>query len=306
MSEQALVPRPIAWLGAADGGAALLGGKAASIDRLARMGLRTPPGFCITTAAFRRQLLDGPIGERAGAAMAALPDERARATLVSLATGAPLAPELAAALSAALDRLERETGDQGMLDPSRLAVRSSAIGEDSASASFAGMHDTELGVVRDGVEGAVRRCWASLWSERAIGYRRMRNLPLDGGAMAVAVQALVPATAAAVVFTRHPVTGSADQLLVNAVVGLGDTIVSGDITPDMYVLDKATLSVREQQLADETGARALDDAQLDALALLSLEIEERFRQPVDIELALAGAGWYVLQARPITTPEVRA
>ena len=297
MGDKAPAPEPIQWLGDAIGGIHLLGGKAASIDRLARLGVATPPGFCITTDAFRRELLAGPMRDAAAHALAALPDEGARLALTALAVDAPLTRAFGAALTASLDRLDG-AASFGTDGPVRLAVRSSAVGEDGAFSSFAGMHDTELGLTRDDVEPAVRRCWSSLWSERAMGYRQRRGLPLDGGAMAVVVQALVPASAAAVVFTRHPVTGRADQILVNAVIGLGDSIVSGDVTPDMYVLEKDGLALCEREVA---GQGALDDRQLRELTELSLHIEDRFGQPVDLEAAYADGLWYLLQARPITT-----
>jgi phosphoenolpyruvate synthase/pyruvate phosphate dikinase len=297
MGDRAPAPEPIQWLGDAIGGSDLLGGKAASIDRLARLGVATPPGFCVTTDAFRRELLDGPMRDATERALANLPDEGARQGLVAMATDAPLSRELGSALTAALDRLDGVAAF-GADGPARLAVRSSAVGEDGAFSSFAGMHDSELGVTRDEVVPALRRCWASLWSDRAIGYRQLRGLPLDGGAMAVVVQALVPASAAAVVFTRHPVTGRADQLMVNAVIGLGDSIVSGDVTPDMYVLEKDGMAVCDREIA---GRGALDDRQLRELAELSLHVEDRFGQPVDLEAAYADGRWYLLQARPITT-----
>ncbi len=299
MDDHAIATDSVQWLGEAPGGSDVLGGKAASIDRLARLGVPTPPAFCVTTHAFREQLLNGPMQGRVARALAALPDEEARLMLVSLATDADLRPEIAAPLATALDRLDAQNpfGHR----PVHVAVRSSAVGEDGALSSFAGMHDTQLGVTRDGVAPAVRRCWASLWSARAIGYRQLRNLPLDGGAMAVVVQVLVPAVAAAVVFTRHPVTGRSDQLLVNAVPGLGEAMVSGDVTPDMYVLAKDGLAVNEREIADHAGGPALVDLQLRELAELSMHIEDRFGQPVDLEAAYAGGRWYLLQARPITT-----
>ncbi len=289
MGDKAPAPEPIQWLGDAIGGSDVLGGKAASIDRLARLGVATPPGFCITTDAFRHELLDGPMRDVAARALADLPDEGARRTLVALATDAVLSGEFGSTLAAALDRLDGAAA---------LAVRSSAVGEDGAFSSFAGMHDTELGVARGDVEPAMRRCWASLWSERAVGYRKLRGLPLDGGAMAVVVQALVPASAAAVVFTRHPVTGRNDRLLVNAVIGLGDSIVSGEVTPDMYVLEKDGIAICEREVA---GQGALDDRQLRELAELSLHVEDRFGQPGDLAAAYAAGRWYLRQARPITT-----
>ena len=176
------------------------------------------------------------------------------------------------------------------------------MGEDSATSSYAGMHDTELGVEDDEVEASVRRCWASLWSERAVEYRLMRNLPLHGDAMAVVVQALVPARAAAVAFTRHPVTGRTDQVLVEAVLGLGEAIVSGDVTPDSYLVDKLDRTVLQRPAGSRpSDAGALSDGELQDLVTLSLSIEERYGAPVDIEAAHAGGRWYILQARPITT-----
>ena len=185
--------------------------------------------------------------------------------------------------------------------PARLAVRSSAVAEDGAGASFAGLHDTELGLGADEVAPAVLRCWASLWSARAVAYRARRGLPADGGAMAVVIQALVPAEAAAVAFTRHPVTGRSDQILVNAVPGLGEAMVSGTVTPDTIVIDKASGAVVEFTVGDAPTGRALRDDVLDELVRLCLAVESAFGAAVDIEAAHAHDGWYLLQARPITT-----
>ena len=120
--------------------------------------------------------------------------------------------------------------------------------------------------------------------------------------MAVVVQALVPARAAAIVFTRHPVSGRSDQLVVNAARGLGEAMVSGMITPDMIVVSKAERAVVEFTPGDSGGGPVLDDDALAALVALSLEVERAFGAPIDIEAALADDGWYLLQARPITTP----
>ncbi len=288
------------WLGEATGAVLRLGGKAASIDRLARFGLRVPPAFCVTTDAFRAHLTHGSVGEQVRDAIHALPDDGARLRLVAVVLGEPFGATLRRELDGAVERLRAERADDGILD-AKLAVRSSAVGEDGAMSSYAGMHDTELGVPEHEVEAAIRRCWASLWSERALGYRRLRNLPLDGEAMAVVVQALVPADAAAVVFTRHPITGRSDQVLINAVRGLGEAMVSGEVTPDSYLFDKADRGLRERRPASgDLGGDALDDDQLHELVELTLEIEERFGSPVDVEAALAGGRWYVLQARPVT------
>ncbi len=269
----------IAWLGAGDGAAAnggpprdagTIGGKGASLERLARLGFRIPPGFCLTTAAFRRQ-----------------------------DAAASLDPDVQSALDAALLRLVAEVAAAGF-EP-RFAVRSSAVGEDGSEASYAGLHETELDVPPDGIADAVRRCWASLWSPAAIAYRERRALSAADAAMAVVVQALVPADAAAVVFTRHPVTGREDQVVLTAVRGLGDSMVSGTVTPDTYVIDRATRSVVTFDPGEDTRGPALDPAALAALVELSLDVEAGFGQAVDIEAAIANGTWYLLQARPITT-----
>ena len=289
----------IAWLGAIAGDAGLVGGKAASLDRLARLGFRIPPGFCLTTAAFERQLAAIP---GIAAALADLPGENARTRLTDAFASAPLVPAIDAELQAAVGRLAAELGAIGDGSP-RFAVRSSGIGEDSSAASFAGLHETELGVPPDGVADSVRRCWASLWSAPALAYRVRRGLALDGGGMAVVVQALVPADAAAVVFTRHPVTGRSDQLVVTGVRGLGDAMVSGTVTPDTWVVDRASGTTIEftpgDRAAGQVGA-ALDARLLGELARLAISVEEGFGGPVDIEAAATAGAWYLLQARPIT------
>lgn len=258
----------IAWLGQASGETAALGGKGASLDRLARLGFLVPPGFCLTTAAFRA---------RSDAAV-----------------------EIDGALSLAVDRLVAEVATTHRFEP-RFAVRSSAVGEDGSAASYAGLHETELDVAPDGVPNAVRRCWASLWSPAAVAYRRRRELPAEGAEMAVVVQALVPADAAAVAFTRHPVTGRDDQLVITAVRGLGDAMVSGTVTPDTYVIDRASRAVITFEPGEDPRGRALAPDALGALVDLCLEVEGRFGQAVDIEAAIARDTWYLLQARPITT-----
>jgi pyruvate,water dikinase len=312
------MPGLIAWLGEDGVDPTLLGGKGASLQRLAGAGFNVPPGFCVTAEAFAAHLATPDRAGRAKAAVAALPDDAARRDLLALMIEAPLPAALTTALTAAIDRLaDAVPATTGAQDP-RFAVRSSALAEDSAGASFAGAHETELGVRAEDIGPAMRRCWASLWGERAIAYRQGRGVALEGDAMAVVVQALVPADAAAVVFTRHPVTGRADQLLVNAVRGLGEAMVSGTVTPDSFLIDKATQTVveylsgerRERLVAASGGgleavpdtdpAPVLDAPALAALVDLCLAVEREFGAAVDIEAAFAAERWYLLQARPIT------
>ena len=298
------MPRPdapiLAWLGAVEGDAGLVGGKAASLDALARLGFRIPPGFCLTTRAFDAQLAGLP---SATAALGRLPDEAARAELTTAFETAPLGGDVAAALDDAVARLSSDLEALGA-SPVRFAVRSSGIGEDSSAASFAGLHETELGVAPDGVADSVRRCWASLWSPAALAYRQRKGLALDGGGMAVVVQALVPADAAAVVFTRHPVTARTDQLVITGVRGLGEAMVAGTVNPDTWVIDRGTGATVDYTPGDRAAGQAgaaLDGPLLADLAQLALSVETGFGAPVDIEAAASRGTWFLLQARPITT-----
>ena len=293
-------PPLVIWLRDGDGEIDLVGGKAASLLALSRAGFRVPPGFCLTTRAFDRQIEAIP-----GAAerLERLPDEDARAGLTSEFERSPLAPEVATALDVAVRRLTREL-EARSAEPVRYAVRSSGMGEDSSVASFAGLHETELGVAPEAVPDAVRRCWASLWSPAAVAYRQRRGLTHDGGGMAVVVQALVPADAAAVVFTRHPVTGRTDQIVVTGTRGLGEAMVSGTVTPDTWVIDRETRLVVHFEPGDRAPGQAgaaLEPALLNDLSGLALEVERAFGAPVDLEAAATDGVWFLLQARPITT-----
>ncbi len=291
----------VAWLDDADIERDRIGGKAASLTRLASYGFRIPPGFCLTTDAFAVQAASLPGSEERRSNPAALLDPGTRSTLVQAMVAGPLSPMVGASLATSLQQLSRlMPGADG--EPALLAVRSSSVAEDGAAASFAGLHDTELGLTAGEVAPAVLRCWASLWSERAIGYRARRGLALDGDAMAVVVQALVPARAAAIVFTRHPVSGRSDQLLINAAPGLGEAMVSGMITPDTIVVSKPDRELVEFTPGESGASPALGDDARDALDAICLDVERAFEAPVDIEAALADDGWYLLQARPITTP----
>ena len=278
----------IEWLDGRQPDVAKIGGKAASLDRLAGFGFRIPPGFCLTTEAFALQVATLPGGGGHATDPAQLADAATRATVVDAMRAGPLAPAVAAALAAPLARLTTELSADPA-DPPRLAVRSSAIGEDGAAASYAGLHETELDLSPDDVAAAVLRCWASLWSARAIGYRTRRGLPLDDAAMAVVVQALVPADAAAVVFTRHPVTGREDQLVVTAAPrprrrdGLGHRDAG-------HARRRQGLTDRDRfKPGDQPGrpGRCRDEP-LAELVDLSLEVEAAFGAAVDIEAAIAG------------------
>ncbi len=296
------------------------GGKGASLDRLTRLGWAVPPGVCVTADAFRDQLaaVAGrfPIGEL----LAALPAPEARTAIVAAFEATPTVPALRDAIDDAVGGLVRDMAalTPGATDVASFAVRSSALDEDGAVASFAGLHDTELGRTAPEIEPAVRRCWASLWSIPAVSYRARRGLPVDRLAMAVVVQALVPAEASAVAFTRHPVSGRDDRILLTAIRGLGEPMVSGEATPDTIEVERASRRVIERspgrpgmrqfvadgrivERPDPSSGPVLSDGALTELVELALAVEAAAGHAVDIEAARTASTWFLLQSRPITT-----
>jgi pyruvate,water dikinase len=299
-------------------GADVAGGKGASLDRLTRLGWNVPPAICITADAFRHQLASALEPDRLRALLAALPDAQARAAIVEAFEEAPTAPDVRVAIERGVRALDDRGSPRNAREPTAFAVRSSALDEDGAVASFAGLHETELGRTADEIEPAVRRCWASLWSIPAIAYRARRGLPLDGLAMAVVVQVLAAAAASAVIFTRHPVSGRDDRILLTAIRGLGEPMVSGDATPDTIVVDRASRAIVERtagrpgqrqfveggrivERADPSTAPVLTDPAIAELVDLAIAIETAAGGPVDIEAAWTGAAWMLLQSRPVTT-----
>ncbi|MBN1179438.1 MAG: PEP/pyruvate-binding domain-containing protein [Anaerolineae bacterium] len=202
-----------------------------------------------------------------------------------------------------------------------VAVRSSAVDEDGAQASFAGQHASYLNVVgADAVAAAVERCVASAWAEHALHYRRAHGLT-EEARVAVLVQELVVADVSAVVFSADPCTGERDRVVVNATWGLGESLVGGTVTPDLFVVRKDDLSVLSRRIADKqcmtvaTGEGtqevavprcmreepSLDAAQVEALARLARALERAQGWPVDLECAYRHGRLYLLQCRPITT-----
>jgi pyruvate,water dikinase len=209
-----------------------------------------------------------------------------------------------------------------------VAVRSSATAEDLPAMSFAGQLESYLNIRGDDeVLHAVKRCWASLWTGRAIGYRQRQGIRPEDLSMAVVVQQLISAEVAGVVFTANPVTGALDELMINAAWGLGEALVSGRVTPDTIVINKKTGSIASQDVADKevmtvrshAGTReefvpagkrkraALTKAQVAKLTELGVTIELLYGQPMDIEWAIGGGRVYIVQARPVTAlPTPRA
>jgi len=286
-----------------------IGGKAASMTRLWAMDAPVPPAFAITTEAYRLHTSRLGIPQRASAVIdAELPAIRARII------AAPLPPEIASAIAFEIDAI-----GEGI----PLAVRSSATTEDSPSFSFAGLHDTALAVEcrLDAVEAAVKACWASLWSERSVEYRRRGGAALDTAAMAVVVQRLVRADVSFVAFSADPMRHCARRTIISASYGLGEAIVSGLVVPD-YIVIGPDGEVEDYQVGSketmvipslEGGVRqapvprmlarqpALSDEQAREIGRIVTQLEDRFGMPLDIEGGIAEGRIYLFQARPITT-----
>jgi hypothetical protein len=296
-----------------------VGGKAANLGELVKAEFPVPAGFCVTTIAYEMVAADAGLEPTLAALAAAEPGDTVRLAelageMRSLLLEASVLDDLGWAIAEAYEELG---GD------APVAVRSSATAEDLPGASFAGQQDTYLNVV--GVESvldAVRRCWASLWTDRAVSYRANNGIDPRGVRLAVVVQRMVDASVAGVLFTANPVTGRRRQAVIDASPGLGEAVVSGAVNPDHFVANAATGEIVERRLGDkrvavvagsgggtETVERAADehraslsDDQVLALAKLGARVEEHYGAPQDTEWAIDGDGrLWLLQARPITT-----
>jgi pyruvate,water dikinase len=266
----------------------LAGGKGANLGELVRGGFPVPRGFVLTTEAYRAAVEPPDLNGLVLADNAAL--EAAAARIRARIEAAPV-PD---AVTEAYARLGSPV----------VAVRSSATAEDLPDASFAGQQDTYLGIsgVPDLVV-AVARCWASLWTVRAIRYRAERGIDSRQVALAVVVQEMAPHDIAGVVFTANPLTGRRTELLVNAVRGSGEMLVGGEVVPDQWVARRPDGAVTSFTPA-RRGARrgSLGSEQVRELAELALRVEDHFGGvPQDIEWSHGNGCFYLLQARPITT-----
>lgn len=275
------MPDTLPFAAIADTALSLVGGKGLSLARTAAAGLPVPPGFVVTTNAYRRLKNQSP-------------DDALRRAV---------------------------TEAYAALGGGPVAVRSSATAEDGAETSFAGQQETILGVEGvDTVLIAVERCWKSLFTERAVAYRAAQSIADDGLAMAVVVQKLIPADVAGVLFTRDPQDPIGNRMSVEASWGLGEAVVSGRVTPDRFALNFDTGAVLTRQVGvkaveitpqgerplppEKQSALCLTDAELSQLADLGRRVEQFYNAPRDIEWAFAGGELFLLQARPITTSTV--
>ncbi len=321
--------RPLHELRRSD--AAQFGGKSANLGELLSIGLHVPTGFAVAASAFRafveEQGLGATIaGSTARASSGTIDDGTAASETIGEAIRlAPLPNALRAELAARHDELTRENGGE----PPAVAVRSSAIGEDGQEASFAGQQESFLWV--RGLEeifDAVRECWASLYTPRAIGYRGALAAGPEEPAMGVTVQAMVDAEVSGVLFTCNPVSGDPSMVAIDGSWGLGTAIVGGELTPDNYLVSKITgevvrrtVSTKHIEYAPDASGHGtsrkdvdthrrdvpcVDEGGLAALVDVARRVEDHFGSHQDVEWAFARdrqppGPVHVLQARPVTT-----
>jgi phosphohistidine swiveling domain-containing protein len=296
-----------------------VGGKGASLARLINAGFPVPEGFHITTEAYRRFVQENELQPLIDATLQQVDVEKP-STLENAAQAirdafksATIPGDIASAIVGAY-------GDLSGTDPA-VAVRSSATAEDLPEASFAGQQETYLNVSgADHVLEATLKCWSSLWTARAIGYRLRHGVSSAGVALAVVIQHLVDAEVAGILFTINPVDGRREHALISAAWGLGDAVVGGRVTPDEYVMEKGSGRMIRRDVADKEimtvkvdgdiedqpvpenlrKVPVLQGSDLTELNRLGVEIEELYGMPMDIEWALADGKLAIVQARPIT------
>ncbi len=292
----------------------VVGGKGRSLSEMTGAGLPVPGGFHITTAAYRDSVADNHLQSRILNAVqqsgkAAIASEHIATLFAETEVSVTLAKDIKAAYA-----------DLG--DNPAVAVRSSANAEDLPDMSFAGQQDTYLNIIgEDALIAAVRDCWASLWTPRAISYREQMGIEHDQVAMAVVVQIMVDSDVSGILFTANPATGERTEMIANASFGLGEAIVSGQVTPDTYIFDRENNKLKETIIgakdrmiisdgeggtiwqavtASKKDTSSLSEKQLVALVDLAIKSEQHFGTPQDIEWAVKDDLLYLLQSRPIT------
>jgi pyruvate,water dikinase len=301
-----------------------VGGKGGSLGELTRAGIEVPPGFIVRTAAFEHFIEALERDEPVRAKVEALDAEdlgaisTCAAMLRRRVEGAPLPPQVLDEISRAHDVLCSGPA------PAPVAVRSSATTEDASDASFAGLQDTYLWVTDAArMLDCVRSCWASLYSVESISYRRQRQFPEAGVAMAVVVQTMVNARTAGVMFTRSPTSGDRSVITIEGAWGLGSAVVGGEVTPDRWVLGKITGEISVREISDKTiqhlpaaaggtesvpvsealrRAPCMSDEELQALRGIGRNVERHYGRAQDIEWAIDRhtGKLLLLQSRPET------
>jgi pyruvate,water dikinase len=308
----------------------LVGGKCASLGELINAGVRVPPGFALTTEGYRRFMADSGIARELRVLLAGA-DAQDLAALESISErirGLVEAQPFAVEIEDLVAECYRKLSLRACTPAVPVAVRSSATAEDLAGASFAGQQDTYLWVRGvDEVLHHMRRCISSLYTARAIAYRANKGFDDDGLAISVGVQKMANAYTAGVMFTIHPANGDRSVIVIDSNFGFGESVVSGEVTPDHFVVNKVTLDIIERVVSqkqlcvtvdpktqtaqameipfERQKVQSLIDDEITELAWMGKRIEKHYGQPMDIEWAIdkdlpAGGNIFILQARPET------
>lgn len=326
---ESLVPNYILWFDECDlDSVREVGGKAANLGEMVRAGIRVPPGFAVTKDAYQVSVVQHVTWNEIDRVLNGFNPENlaqvadAGKSVRDLIHRVPLPSDIEECIQSSYVRLCRMCGGEEI----PVAVRSSATAEDLAGASFAGQQETFLWV--RGVDEVVCRtmdCWASLFTDRAISYRAKMGFPGAGLAIAVAVQQMVHAKSAGVMFTVDPITGDASRIIIESNWGLGESIVQGMVTPDHFEVDKVSGAILDRQIGEKSqrvvpdprGTRiepvpteermmfSLTDLEVVELAKLAMAVEKHYGAPEDIEWAIdthipPPDNVFLLQARPVT------
>ncbi len=300
------------------GDADIAGGKGASLGEMLQAGIPVPPGYVVLSASFEKFLADTNLSAEIDAVLGTVNHtkmdtvESASEKIQELILSADMPKEIARLVTASFQNL----------DTRYVAVRSSATAEDSSEAAWAGQLDSFLNTTEATLLVNVKKCWASLFTPRAIFYRFEKGLEKQKISVAVVVQKMVESDTAGIAFSVHPVTEDRNQLIIEAGFGLGEAVVSGSVTPDSYVLEKTPRRILEKKISAQTRAlyrgehggaewrnlsktdgerQVLSDKEILALAELVLRIENHYGFPCDIEWAHESGEFFIVQSRPITT-----
>jgi len=292
------------------------GGKGASLGEMTSAGINIPPGFVVLTEAFENHLLDNQIDDKIQLILANTNHqsnqelENSSAKIRNLIMHSTLHPELQKQIMTNFERLSA----------SSVAVRSSATAEDSADAAWAGQLNSYLNTNKNQLITNIKECWASLYTSRAIFYSHEKGLQRKKISVAVVVQKMIQSDVSGVAFSVHPVTKNPDHLVIEACFGLGEAIVSGQVTPDYYVVNKKEGFIEEINIAEQsrafvsqksgghewvqlknTYAQKISGSRILELAKLVCRIEDHYKFPCDIEWCMEHGKIYITQSRPITT-----
>ncbi|MFH0948324.1 MAG: PEP/pyruvate-binding domain-containing protein [Elusimicrobiota bacterium] len=273
----------------------IAGGKGASLGEIINVGISVPPGFVILSSAFEKFLEETDLNVEIDSILHTVNHkemhtvENASEKIKTLILGAEMPKDIT-------DEIQKFFNNLGA---KYVAVRSSATAEDSAIAAWAGQLESYLNITEKNLLENVKKCWASLFTPRAIFYRFEKNLHKQKISVAVVVQKMIESEKSGVAFSVHPVTQDKNQLIIEAGFGLGEAIVSGQITPDSFVVEKEPRQIIDKNIQNQK--QVLSNSEILELSELILKIENHFGFPVDIEWAEEKDIFYIIQSRPITT-----